>query len=416
MAPKQNKRTSPLDDPPTASSSDSSGEDEIPSSQPHPEEEDDEEEASSEEQQQEEDDDDEEQQQHPPVSKNPPPTPAKPASSESDTASGSDSESDSPAPSSNFQVKASKSMEQTPKPKPKPKPSATKRPAENNGHVNDPKRSKKKKVTEATAAAAASSDDEAEAEEDVKKSGAADSKKLFQRLWSEEDEIAILKGIVEFKSKTGNNPFKYADAFHDFIKKSLHAEASSNQLKEKIRRLKKKFETNAGKGKNGQGPSFSKPRDQEAFELSKKVWGNAGAGGKANGAVEKAKSNGKSAKSPTKEASKTNVAPSKPKPESKHELTSKDSKEAEKMDIDEKIDTTSQLLEVIRVDRSFGLYGLSEDMVKRGVELIGASERAELEGQWKDLQVAELEVSVKRAELVAKQTKLILEAYKSSNY
>ncbi|XVF01810.1 hypothetical protein REPUB_Repub04eG0121400 [Reevesia pubescens] len=94
------------------------------------------------------------------------------------------------------------------------------------------------------------------------------------RLWSEADEIAILKGMIEYKSKKGSDPYADSSGFHDFIKKSIQADVSQYQLKEKIRRLKKKYTTNAEKGLNGNDPVFSKPHDQKSFELSKKIWGN----------------------------------------------------------------------------------------------------------------------------------------------
>ncbi|XP_019439220.1 PREDICTED: GLABROUS1 enhancer-binding protein-like isoform X2 [Lupinus angustifolius] len=253
-----------------------------------------------------------------------------------------------------------------------------------------------------------------ESEEEAKKA-VVDSRKMFQRLWSEEDEIAILKGMVEFTSKTGKDPYKYAEAFYEFVKKSLHVEASSNQLKEKIRRLKKKFENNAQRGKNGEDPNFSKQFDRETFELSKKVWGNAGSGGVEN--VVKGKSDKKVVETPKKElARSTDVAPSKPKPELKLESRLVDLNKDVKMDIDVVTDTSSYLMEVFRVNKGVGLGGLNEEVVKRGLELIGASERKELEEEWKELQAAEFELSVKRVELIANHARLILEAYKSSNH
>ncbi|KAK7302639.1 hypothetical protein RJT34_13532 [Clitoria ternatea] len=438
MAQKQKQRPSPLDDPPTASSSSESEEEEQrrhPSSQQrHADSEEDaysEEEGSSEEE--------DEQQQQPP-SKNPPPPPTnshpKPSSSDSATESDSGSDSEHTHPT-NSKVKPlnSKPMEQAQKSKTQPSSaqpkSGSKRAPENNAHVSDPKRAKKK-ATESSSAAAAltpaggGSDDEME--EDEKKSG-ENSKKLFQRLWSEEDELAIIKGVADFASKTGQDPLKYASAFHDFIKKSLHVEASSNQLKEKLRRLKKKFEINAGKGKNGEAPKFSKPHEQKAFELSKKAWGGeqGGGGGGANGAVEKAKSNGKAAastaaKSPKKEAISSRNAGSakKSKSESKpdSELVSLDLKESGKMDIDHVPEGERSLLltEVFRYQKGEGVCGVNEDEMKKGLELMAESKKAELEGKWRKLRFAELELFSKRAILAGEQTKLILEALESSKH
>ncbi|XP_061370085.1 STOREKEEPER protein-like [Gastrolobium bilobum] len=433
MAQKK-QRPSPLDEPPTASSSESEEEDQQPSSRQHEEEvaassEEEDGEASTEE----EDDDEEENHQHPslqPSAKNPPPPPTnshpKPSSSESATESDSGTESEpEPNPSApgaaNPKVKplASKPMEQTPKarsqPSAPPARSGSKRPAaDNNMHATDPKRSKKKVTVSALAAVPF----DKEVEEDGKKSG-DDPKKLFQRIWSEEDEIAILKGMVEFASKTGMDPIKQVNDFHDFVKKSLHVDASVNQLKEKIRRLKKKFETNAGKGKNGEGPKFSKAHEQKSFELSKKVWAN-GDGGVANGAMEKAKSNGKAAKILKEGTSsiRNAASPKKSKPETNPEtnLPSLDSQESEKMDIDIIPDTNLALSEMIRFGKSGSLFGLNENVIKGGLELMEASKREELEVRWNKLQVAELELFAKRTQLIGDQARLILEAYKSSNH
>ncbi|KAE9614461.1 hypothetical protein Lal_00012291 [Lupinus albus] len=302
-----------------------------------------------------------------------------------------DSESDSDSDTPPLPLSISKSIPSKPI-----DTSSLKRPAND----NDSKRVKKKGSYES--------------EEDAKKT-VVDSKKLFQRLWSEEDEIAILKGIVEFTSKTGKDPYKYAEAFYEFVKKSLHVEASSNQLKEKIRRLKRKFENNANRGKNGEDPNFSKQFDRETFELSKKVWGNAGSGGGEK--VVKGKSDGKVVNSQKKElAGGIDVAPPKPKPELKLDSRSVDLNKDVKMDIDVVTDTSSYLLEVIRVTKGVGLSEVNEEVVKRGIELIGASERKELEEEWKELQAAEFELSVKRVELIANHARLILEAYKSSNH
>ncbi|RDY05318.1 putative transcription factor, partial [Mucuna pruriens] len=429
MAQKQKLRPSPLDEPPTASSSESEEEDhQQPSSQQHEEEEEEEVVSSEEEEEassQEEDEDDD----LPPPIKNPPAPPTTPnpqsSSSDSDTESGSETESEPDPTPSKVKPLASKPMDPPQKPKVQPSPapvkSIPKRPLDNNAHhVSDsnPKRPKKKATDSFSPAAAAPSDEDME--EDAKKSG--DHLKRFQRLWSEDDEIAILKGMVEFTSKTGQDPLKFtnANAFHDFMKKSLHAECSSNQLKEKVRRLKKKFETNAGKVKNGEGPSFAKLHDQRSFELSKKVWGNE-QGGAANGPVEKPKANGNAAKSPKKkETVARNVASAKKlkpeaKPDTKPEsapVASLELKESGRMEIDQKPDSGvgASLLwrQMSRYKEGVSGYQLNDDEVKRGLELIGESKRAELEEKWKKLQLAEMELFANRSLLIGEQTRDIV--------
>uniref|UniRef100_A0A803NED2 Glabrous enhancer-binding protein-like DBD domain-containing protein n=1 Tax=Chenopodium quinoa TaxID=63459 RepID=A0A803NED2_CHEQI len=93
------------------------------------------------------------------------------------------------------------------------------------------------------------------------------SKKLFQRVFSEDDEILILKGMIDFKAKRGADPMIEIDDFYGFIKKSLHVEVSKVQIVDKVRRLKKKF-FNAKKKK------LTNPVEIQCFELSKKIWEN----------------------------------------------------------------------------------------------------------------------------------------------
>lgn len=403
MAP---KRPSPLDEPPTASSSSE------------------EEEASSEEVEsssEEEEDDELAKLPSPlplvaaekkPTAKKPPPAatitkpqPKAPISeSETESDSGSDSEDDRPPVNAGpvFKPIASKPMEETSKAKkPKALPSATpvrsvtKRLSENNQPVNESKRAKKKEKD------AAGDDEMPGAKEDGKKAG-DESKKLFQRVWSEADEIVLLEGMAEYSAKTGANPYKEINGFHDFIKKSLHVDVSNDQLLNKIRRLKKKYVTSVAKSKKNIDPK--KPHDKKAFELSEKIWATE----LANGGPDQTKSNGKDVK---KQKEGSSIAPP-PKPKPK---ANPDSKAAIKIDFDQNTESPLSLSEMIRFDKSLGLSGLGEDVIKRGFELVGASKRAELEDRWKKLQVAELELFMKRTELIKDQASLIWEAYKSSN-
>ncbi|KAF3450471.1 hypothetical protein FNV43_RR06554 [Rhamnella rubrinervis] len=80
-----------------------------------------------------------------------------------------------------------------------------------------------------------------------------------------EDETKRLEMILR-----RSYPSADMNAFHDFIKKSLHVNVTKSQLVDKIRRLKKKYANNAGKKKFNP----TKPHEQKAFDLSKKIWGN----------------------------------------------------------------------------------------------------------------------------------------------
>ncbi|KAG1327073.1 mediator-associated protein 1-like [Cocos nucifera] len=124
------------------------------------------------------------------------------------------------------------------------------------------------------AAASLSPKKKAKTSEPSENDGGGQKRPLFQRLWSPDDEIAVLSGLVEYRSKKGNLPSSHEmDQLHNLIRGSLQVEVSNNQLNDKIRRLKKKFETNVGRGRNGADPTFSKPQERTVFELSKKIWG-----------------------------------------------------------------------------------------------------------------------------------------------
>ncbi|KAH7545836.1 probable transcription factor At1g61730 [Ziziphus jujuba] len=415
MAP---KRPSPLDEPPAASSSEeedaSSGEEE------------EEEEASGSESGSEEE---EEETEDPKTSvlpsnhaadKKAPSKKADPAAanskphssstgSESETESGSDTEPENtrrPTGAADPNVKpiASKPMEETSTAKkPRSKSNATpaarlpaKRPS-GESEAKESKRAKKK---------GQEPEDEDEpgtasvAEEEQKKPG--DEKKLFQRLWSEDDEIVILRGMIDYTAKKGADPSADMNAFHDFIKKSLQINVTKAQLADKVRRLKKKYENNAGKGKKY---NPTKPHELKAFELSKKIWGGEGPSG---GGGDEPKSNGKVRSNQKSNRSLALL---------KAELlsTPEPPKEAEKMEIDGNPGVSESLNEVVEFGKSLAVVGLPEHVVKKGLDLISGSKKAELEEKWKKLHVAELELYAKRTQLISEQAKLILDAYKRSS-
>ncbi|XP_069143580.1 STOREKEEPER protein-like [Solanum lycopersicum] len=91
------------------------------------------------------------------------------------------------------------------------------------------------------------------AEEEEKKSAATS-----RSLWSDDDQLALLKGILEYKTVKGMEPSADMSAFHEFIKGKLQAEVSKSQISDKVRRLKKKILTNV---KDGEEPVFTKSQD-----------------------------------------------------------------------------------------------------------------------------------------------------------
>ncbi|KAL0420251.1 UNVERIFIED_CONTAM: putative transcription factor [Sesamum latifolium] len=179
-----------------------------------------------------------------------------PPSSSDEEESGSESDSDSEEPDPNVRPKASKPMEN-----------------EQNSN-NGARKLRSKPIASDLATPAKKSKKKAEADTCEKKCSDDSKKLLFQRVWSEDDEIVILKGMIDYVSKKKSDPVGELNAFHDFIKKNLHVEVSRSQLQDKIRRLRRKYENNKSKEKEGKDRSFGKPHEQKAFELSKKIWGN----------------------------------------------------------------------------------------------------------------------------------------------
>ncbi|KAK1413446.1 hypothetical protein QVD17_35219 [Tagetes erecta] len=216
-----------------------------------------------------------------------------------------------------------------------------------------------------------------------------DSKKqLFQRLWSEDDEIVILQGMIDYMNDSGENLIADMGAFHEFIKKSLHVDVSRAQLVDKIRRLKKKFVNNVSREKNGKDRSFSKSHEQKGYELSKLIWGNG--------------------------SSYTSVTDGKKKQGQKNaalvQSNGSDEKEVEMMEGEKNMDISRF---VRHGGRDEGPV-LPEEIVKGGMELVEGSKRLELEERWKSLKKQELELYLKKMEFVKEQALVVLEAVNSS--
>lgn len=271
------------------------------------------------------------------------------------------------------------------------KKSSAKRPRE---AEDSKKRAKKKSAAEAPPSDAEEEEDDEE-EEEPKKSGGDESKKLFQRLWSEEDEIVILNGMIDYTSKRGADPTSDMNAFHDFIKKLLHFEVSKvAQLTDKIRRLKRKYGNNAAKKKYNP----TKPHEQKVFELSKKIWGG--------NAAEEPKSNGTATPvAAAKSSQKSNG-------KAKSALPAASKEGSKLIKSDEKASFSGSLSETIGI----GMKSLPEHVLKKGLDLIPESKKAELDAKWKKLHIDELELFVRKNQLINEQVKMVLEKLKSSDH
>ncbi|KAL1546046.1 putative transcription factor [Salvia divinorum] len=107
-----------------------------------------------------------------------------------------------------------------------------------------------------------------------------ESRKLFQRLWTDEDEIELLQGFLDYTTQrcgphSSSQHHHDTTAFYDQIRSKFQLDFNKNQLVEKLRRLKKKYRNVIGKFGTGKDYAFKTPHEQATFEISSKIWGNA---------------------------------------------------------------------------------------------------------------------------------------------
>ncbi|XP_015170368.1 neurofilament heavy polypeptide-like isoform X1 [Solanum tuberosum] len=310
----------------------------------------------------------------------------------SENGSGSESEAESghslPSPSaSDFTVKPS-----VPAKAAAPSKSVAKRPQE----AQKEKGRKKPKIVE----------------EEEKKSAATP-----RFLWSDDDQLALLKGIAEYKAVEGMEPKADMSAFHEFIRGKLQVEVSKSQLSEKLKRLKKKFLTNV---KGGEEPVFMKGQDSLVFQHSKRIWG---APGTSNGVKEIVtnSTNDKAKKAVEVKMSsepKKSAKVSKPKDDENH-------KEAVKEVVKEDIvkgDQQDFQSEYPRLAASFEsmagmstMYPNGTSFLKENMSLIATDKAKVLEEKWKKLEDDEAALMVKRLDLIAEHYGLVVDAMRGSS-
>ncbi|CAL1378725.1 unnamed protein product [Linum trigynum] len=237
---------------------------------------------------------------------------------------------------------------------------------------------------------------------------------LFQRLWGENDEIALLNGLIEFAEKKGADPLKDLAVFYDFIKKSVAVDVSLSQLKEKVVRLRKKFKNHA-KGKNGLDKSFSKAHDQKTFDLSKMIWDSQGesllgriAIGKSSGKAKK--SSGANVVGSSKSASKdADLVAANGHENATRAALGSGNEGGETMEIDGVNDQKDGLI----FDWSPADAEVEAFVVNKGMDMVDGSKRNELARRWKELDIEALEHFVKRKQLIIDQAQMILDSSSS---
>ncbi|XP_047073860.1 probable transcription factor At3g04930 [Lolium rigidum] len=105
---------------------------------------------------------------------------------------------------------------------------------------------------------------------------AEDSRRLFQRLWTDEEELLILRGFLEFTSRRGTAFASHqydTGPFYEEVRRELSFDFSKNQLIEKLRRLKKKYRVCA-KRMLAQGGTFAFRSAHEGaiYDVARHIW------------------------------------------------------------------------------------------------------------------------------------------------
>ncbi|XP_050381982.1 STOREKEEPER protein-like [Argentina anserina] len=393
------------EDPPAASSMDEDSDAETIAEEEEEEEEVENDVVEDEKEEEEDEEDDNEEQENVNAKK-----PQSESASDDDADSETESDNMSHSPSaSDFTVKPiiSKPMTDSPAKKPTKKTAAapakpssgSKRAAETDSNPKDSKKTKKG----GGANGGGGGDDE-------------DSKKGQGRLWGEEDEIAILQGMIDFKAKKDTDPSANMGAFHEYLKNNLKADVSKNQLTDKARRLKKKYQTNADKGEEA---VFAKAHELKSFELSKRIWGV-----EADGADDGGKSGKKKPRKSVKAGNNNNNSSTVlalPVVDS-GEKSARNNVEKKagvsvanggvKAEPEEFWSKYPYLSDSLRVGSCPSKWEGMERVVSQGVPSIGSSKAKGLDERWRKLQVLEMELAVNKLDLMHQQAKLALEAMK----
>ncbi|ERN19482.1 hypothetical protein AMTRI_Chr09g22220 [Amborella trichopoda] len=242
-------------------------------------------------------------------------------------------------------------------------------------------------------------------------------KQIFQRIWKVGEEIDLLKGFLDYSKKHPKGRQDHA-AIYEFVQKWLNSESnkSQSQVVEKLRRVRKKFKTTFAREEAGKEVNFKTPEEQDAYELSKKIWGD-----------ENSKEEAEFEENDSQKPKPSPVSNAKRRLLSKAKAVKKENVQNHVVggEVPELKDPGSTLVsEWIQSGPSphnpgfvpgFGGLGFvgGEGLAKRVLGSMEKSKVQMLEEKWGRQQMLEMDVYLKRVELVHEQTKLMVETLKS---
>ncbi|XP_026414110.1 axoneme-associated protein mst101(2)-like isoform X2 [Papaver somniferum] len=125
---------------------------------------------------------------------------------------------------------------------------------------------------------------EAEKPKKKKKNDAgAVNEKNPRRVWTDADEILLLKDMADYV-KRGENP--NSAAFYESIQTKISVDVNFEQIRNKIKKARQRYEAKEDEEKKGIVLRFTTPHLQECHELSKPIWGSGGEPEDGGGGVE----------------------------------------------------------------------------------------------------------------------------------
>lgn len=103
-----------------------------------------------------------------------------------------------------------------------------------------------------------------------------DSRRLFQRLWTDEEELLILRGFLDFTSRRGTTFASHqydTGPFYEEIRRRLSFDFTKSQLIEKLRRLKKKYRLCAARvAAQGAAFAFRSAHEAAIYDVARHIW------------------------------------------------------------------------------------------------------------------------------------------------
>ncbi|GJN06143.1 hypothetical protein PR202_ga23843 [Eleusine coracana subsp. coracana] len=103
-----------------------------------------------------------------------------------------------------------------------------------------------------------------------------DSRRLFQRLWTDEEELLILRGFLDFTARRGTTFASHqydTGPFYEEIRRRLSFEFTKSQLIEKLRRLKKKYRVCAARmAAQGAAFAFRSAHEGAIYDVARHIW------------------------------------------------------------------------------------------------------------------------------------------------